>query len=82
MRLEKNWQAYVTLRHGESFECAILKLFEQLGLRRLFILVLRRMQVRKNRSRNNHHVMKAGRRGNDRASYCSPRNPARFTIFS
>lgn len=61
MRLEKNWKAYVALRHGQTFECAILKLFEQLGLRRLFVLVLRRMQVRQNRSRSHYLAMKAGR---------------------
>lgn len=61
MRLEKNWQAYVALRHGQTFECAILKLFEQLGLRRLFVIVLRRMQVRQNRSRSHYLAMMAGR---------------------
>jgi len=61
MRLEKNWQAYVALRYGQIFERAVLKLFEQLGLRRLFVLVLRRMQVRQNRSTRHHLTMKAGR---------------------
>ncbi|HSA78494.1 MAG TPA: hypothetical protein VLG72_06515 [Nitrospirota bacterium] len=61
MRLEENWQAYVALRHGQIFERSILKLFEQLGLRRLFVLVLRRMQVTRNRLTRHHLTMKAGR---------------------
>ncbi|HEX9136157.1 MAG TPA: hypothetical protein VF905_04320 [Nitrospirota bacterium] len=61
MRLEENWQVYVALRHGQIFERSILKLFEQLGLRRLFVLVLRRMQVRQNRLTHHHLTMKAGR---------------------
>ena len=45
MRLEKNGQANVAFRHGEIFELAIFKFIQQLGLRRLFVRVLRGMQV-------------------------------------
>jgi hypothetical protein len=44
VRLKKDGKADVPLRNGQIFEQSIV-IFERFGLRRLFFLILRRVQV-------------------------------------
>ncbi len=45
VRLEKDREALVALRHGEVVKFPVLRLIERLKLRRLLILVLRRVPL-------------------------------------